>query len=451
MAKMASDSEREEIRQRIRRLRIEHNMTQKELARGGYSESYISSIERGTVKISERALRWIALRLGVSVPELRGESMLDSPDAQRFRQELGRHTYEQIYAQLLITCGQIEEGLKRVDWLRSDVGGAAERSLIWFSAYGALQEGKLEEATREAEEYQRLVEVANEPRSLAALHWLRGRIALQAGNASDAHREFTHALEADPDAFGDPDTAQAIRCSLAAARRALGDLAGAHEIEGDALREYERFTDPAQSLRWARARAEKAASANDYVTASLLIRWAWSSQRDSAVHRHAAELYLRYATYAGENLSWERREAALRRAVMLAELTRESEIRLLAAAYLAQSLAERGALAVAEEVMRLTTPAAGDESDPPPTGDQDVALKLARGWLAVARGNQEAEAEARRLALDVDVVLGKMPRLALTDMEYAGRALSRLFERLSDTKHAMAAFKRATRPHKASR
>ena len=446
MSSTSSGAGDSEIHDRIRRLRIERNMTQKDLAKGKYSVSYISALERGTVKISPRALQWIAEQLGVSVAELQGTSTLDSPDVRWIRQQLVRHAYEQIYAQLLVFCGEIEEGLKRIHRLRSDMDMPAERSLVWFSAFGALQAGDLDEARRETEEYRRLVEVTKDARGLAALHWLRGRIAQATGNVEEAHREFYRALETDPARFGDPGTAQMIRRSLAAATRALGDLTGARLIEGDALRDYERFTNPAENLSWVRARAETAAGADDYMTACLLLRWAWNSQRDLNVHRHAAELYLRRAMDADESLPSEQREAALRRAAMLAELTGDSETRLLAGAYLAQALAERGALAVAEEVMRLVAPAAGgdDSSDDPSTEEQDVALALARGWMALAHGNEINEMDvARRLALDVDAVLDKMPDFVRTGTEHPGRALSRLFERLGDPVHALGAFRRA--------
>lgn len=455
MSSTSSSAGNDEIRHRIRTLRVERNMTQKDLAKGKYSVSYISALERGTADISPRALRWIAGKLGISVSELQGQTALGSQDVQWIRQQLGRHAYERTTAQLLLTSGEVEEGLKRVRRLRRDADAPVDRSLVWYSAYGLVQAGNLDEARREAEEYRRLVEVTNDPRGLASLHWLLGHIALAAGDKAEAHREFSLALEAKPAEFGDPDTAQVIRRTLAAVTRALGDVSGARRIESDALHEYERFINLAQSFNWARARAEKAASNADYVTACLLIRWAWNSRREMSVHRHAAELYLRRATDTDESVSAEQREAALRRAAMLAELTGDAEMRLLAGAYLAQVQAERGALAVAEEVMRLTVPPsaptstdaadrAGMASGATAGGGQDVAvaLGLAHAWLAAARGDGE---QARRFALEVDAILENAPDLAHTGIEYPGRSLWRLFDRLGETQHAFRALRRLTR------
>src|SRR5690349_8606797 len=55
---------------RIREARTEKGMSQKDLVGERFSKSYISSIERGKITPSLKALEYIAKRLGVSVAYL---------------------------------------------------------------------------------------------------------------------------------------------------------------------------------------------------------------------------------------------------------------------------------------------------------------------------------------------------------------------------------------------
>lgn len=426
---------------RIRAYRIKRGMTQHDLAGDRYSVSYISKIEREKGNPPSRAvLRWCADRLGVSVAELLGESVLKESDGQWVRRELSRHAYEQVYAQMLVTGGEVTEALRRLHALRQDGNAPSAHTLIWFSAYGASLAGEMDDALTEAEAYRQLVD-ERDTRSIAAYHWLLGHIALASANIDQAHLEFARALEANSDGQGDPDSALAIRRTLAETHRARHDFGQAHQIEAEALRDYERQASLKESANWSRARAETAATAGDYVNAYLLIRWAWNSQREAYLHRHAARLYLRHATYADENMPAEQRESELRRAAMLADLIGDEETRILAGAYLAHLLAKRGAPAVAEEVMRLTVPDAstggiGGSVD----SEQAIALALAHGWMAAADGQEDT---ARALARDVDTALEQPPAFARTDTQYAGVVLSGLFERLNDHERAFHALKRA--------
>jgi tetratricopeptide (TPR) repeat protein len=67
---LAPASHTARIGQRIRRARLERNLTQGELARGIFSVSYISAVERGQIRPSLVALEQLAVRLQVHVAEL---------------------------------------------------------------------------------------------------------------------------------------------------------------------------------------------------------------------------------------------------------------------------------------------------------------------------------------------------------------------------------------------
>src|SRR5213592_858013 len=60
----------ETIGQRLKRLRLERGLSQRELAAPGVSYAYISRIEAGTRQPSVKALRKLAPKLGVSVDYL---------------------------------------------------------------------------------------------------------------------------------------------------------------------------------------------------------------------------------------------------------------------------------------------------------------------------------------------------------------------------------------------
>jgi tetratricopeptide (TPR) repeat protein len=58
------------IGKRLRRLRLERGLTQRELAAPEYTDAYVSTIEAGRRQPSQRALEYFATRLDVSVEEL---------------------------------------------------------------------------------------------------------------------------------------------------------------------------------------------------------------------------------------------------------------------------------------------------------------------------------------------------------------------------------------------
>src|SRR5436305_611570 len=75
----------ETIGQRLKRLRLDRHMSQRELAAPGVSYAYISRIEAGTRQPSVKALRRLAAKLGVSADYLETGSDLDPAAAREFR------------------------------------------------------------------------------------------------------------------------------------------------------------------------------------------------------------------------------------------------------------------------------------------------------------------------------------------------------------------------------
>src|SRR6266446_1808235 len=75
----------ETIGQRLKRLRLERGLSQRELAAPGVSYAYISRIEAGTRQPSVKALRKLATKLGVSADYLESGSEIDAESARELR------------------------------------------------------------------------------------------------------------------------------------------------------------------------------------------------------------------------------------------------------------------------------------------------------------------------------------------------------------------------------
>jgi tetratricopeptide (TPR) repeat protein len=75
----------ESIGQRLRRLRLEKGLSQRELAGPGVSYAYVSRIEAGQRRPSLRAIRVLARRLGVSAQYLETGSMTTSEEEREIR------------------------------------------------------------------------------------------------------------------------------------------------------------------------------------------------------------------------------------------------------------------------------------------------------------------------------------------------------------------------------
>src|SRR5206468_9954529 len=75
----------ESIGQRLRRLRLERQLSQRELASPGVSYAYISRIEAGARRPSVKALRMLAKKLGVSADYLETGSEIRESDERELR------------------------------------------------------------------------------------------------------------------------------------------------------------------------------------------------------------------------------------------------------------------------------------------------------------------------------------------------------------------------------
>src|SRR5919199_5053310 len=82
---MPSDRAQETIGQRLKRLRLDRGLSQRDLAAPGVSYAYISRIEAGTRQPSVKAVRKLASKLDVSPEYLETGSDIDASEARELR------------------------------------------------------------------------------------------------------------------------------------------------------------------------------------------------------------------------------------------------------------------------------------------------------------------------------------------------------------------------------
>src|SRR5256886_17128073 len=82
---MEQHSSTETIGERLRRLRLERGLSQRELSEPGVSYAYISRIEGGARRPSVKALRMLARKLGVSADYLETGSEIRDIEERELR------------------------------------------------------------------------------------------------------------------------------------------------------------------------------------------------------------------------------------------------------------------------------------------------------------------------------------------------------------------------------
>src|SRR5437868_3472327 len=109
----------ETIGQRLKRLRLERNLSQRELAAPGVSYAYISRIEAGSRQPSVKALRRLAAKLGVSAHFLETGSDIAAEEDRELRLS---------DVELAIRLGETEGAEETLRELVSETVAAGDRS-----------------------------------------------------------------------------------------------------------------------------------------------------------------------------------------------------------------------------------------------------------------------------------------------------------------------------------
>ena len=238
----------ETIGQRLKRLRLEQGLSQRELAAPGVSYAYISRIEAGTRQPSVKALRRLASKLGVTADYLETGSQL-GPEEQR---ELRLADLE--LALRLGDAGDAEVQLEAVLAEALDAGdaGAATRARValataameradWKGSAALLEAAVADEAFDPVERYEiyaylgRSYAVSGRPQEAVALY---ERCIAALDESADVALEARYATQ------------------LSYALTDLGELNRAEEVVSHALARLDETHDPYMRVRlyWSMAR-----------------------------------------------------------------------------------------------------------------------------------------------------------------------------------------------------
>ena len=245
----------ESIGQRLRRLRTERRLSQRELASPGVSYAYISRIEAGTRQPSVKALRMLARKLGVSADYLETGSEVGQKEQLEIR--LANAELELRLAQ---DSAAAERELRAILDEATAAGDAlcASRARVGVGL-AAFHAGHHADA---AELLQAEVDAtAPAPAARPDVYATLGRAYAASGNAQRAVRVFEQCLEGVRRDAPD-DIALRVRYAsyLSSALTDAGDLPRAHAVLTDALAAVDGAADPYTRVRgyWALARVASA-------------------------------------------------------------------------------------------------------------------------------------------------------------------------------------------------
>ena len=239
----------ESIGQRLKRLRLEHGLSQRELASPGVSYAYISRIEAGTRQPSVKALRRLAAKLGVSAEYLETGSQLD-PAEQR---ELRLADLE--LAVRLSQSEGIEEQLEALvdDAILAGDNACALRGRVALAAV-ALESGRYAHAVD-------LLEAAIQgdpflPIERFDIYAALGRAYAASGRADRAVDLFERCIRQVRESDGDSTIDARYSTMLSYALSDMGDLARAEVVVAEALERVQDSDDPYMRVRlyWSMAR-----------------------------------------------------------------------------------------------------------------------------------------------------------------------------------------------------
>ena len=241
----------ETIGQRLRRLRLERGLSQRDLAERGVSYAYISRIEGGARRPSVKALRMLARKLGVSADYLETGSEIRDTDQRELR--IADAELE------LRLAGSSPEGEGRLVKLRDEALAAgdtvaASRASIALG-FSASTTGRNAEAIELLKEGLDLAPVS--PGARPDVFATLGQAYSTSGRPDKAVAVFERCLDELRELDGD-DLAAEVRFAtyLSYALTDLGDLARAQEVLDEALERSEDLTDAYSRVRlyWSLAR-----------------------------------------------------------------------------------------------------------------------------------------------------------------------------------------------------
>jgi transcriptional regulator with XRE-family HTH domain len=233
----------ETVGQRLRRLRLERGLSQRDLSSPGVSYAYISRIEAGARRPSVKALRMLARKLGVSAEYL--ETGSEITDAELRQLQLADAELRLRLDNEALPLDDVQEILEEADAQGDAVAATRARIALGFAAARA---GHNHEAIEHLEQSlsSELVDPVSRPDVFATL----GRAYADSGDARKAVELFQRGLAEVTETYPDDYAAQVrFATYLSYALTDLGDVDGALAVLQDAVGRGEHVADPYTRIR----------------------------------------------------------------------------------------------------------------------------------------------------------------------------------------------------------
>lgn len=272
----------ETIGQRLKRLRLERGLSQRELAAPGVSYAYISRIEAGTRQPSVKALRKLAAKLGVTADYLESGSQLD-PGAVR---ELRLSDLE-----LAVRLGDSEGSEPPLREILAEAETAADAACA-FRARVALAA-----VCEEHHDMQSAIEllqaaIAEElahPAEQVDVFQQLGRAYAGAGRTAQAVELFERCLV---ECAGKPTLEARYAVMLSYALTDVGEMARAEEVVRSALEKGHDSEDPYMRVRlyWSMARLSEAEGRPSLALSNIRKAIALLESTEDALHLARAHM-----------------------------------------------------------------------------------------------------------------------------------------------------------------
>jgi transcriptional regulator with XRE-family HTH domain len=245
----ASPAAGETVGERLKRLRLERGLSQRELAAPGVSYAYISRIEAGTRQPSVKALRRLASKLGVSADYLETGSDLDAASARELR--LGD-------LELAVRLGERDGAEAALEDALAEAVAAGDRHAS-LRARVALAQLALESGGYDRAVY--LLEAALEgevfaPAERFDIYANLGRGYAMGGRPDRAVDLYERCMEGVAELGGDPALEARYAALLSYALTDMGEVARAEDVVRQALARVQDTGDPYMRVRlyWSIAR-----------------------------------------------------------------------------------------------------------------------------------------------------------------------------------------------------
>jgi transcriptional regulator with XRE-family HTH domain len=252
----------ETIGQRLKRLRLERGLSQRELAAPGVSYAYISRIEAGTRQPSVKALRKLAEKLGVTADFLETGSELDPTAARELRLS---------DLELAVRLGDADGSEEALHDVLADAIAHADAHSAYRArvALAGIAEGRADhEAAIELLEAA-LAEEPFQPVERVDVYGNLARVYGAAGRTSDAVRLLERCLDG---CGGAPAAEGRYAVVLSYALSDMGEVARAEEVAQRAVEHLRDSEDPYMRVRLYWSLARLAAKEGRQTTALANIR-----------------------------------------------------------------------------------------------------------------------------------------------------------------------------------